>query len=267
MHTLKPYGIVAGAEFRSRLHYFAASLGGFVSQYAFGLIRVYILLALVDTATTDLGGYTRETAITYTWATQAIVAALGTFTPVALASRIRTGDVYIDLLKPLNLQFLGLAQEYGLSCYQLLSRGIFVFIAGMLTMAINPFVYLPNLAIGLVSLWLAITLSYGLRLIVASSGFWITETRAVLGAYLGVSTFLGGFMIPVHMFPQWLQDISYSLPFVCVFQTPVDIVTGFAPLAQCGNLLWSQLLWVCGILFLGHVVMQAGFRKIEVQGG
>lgn len=265
--ALLPYGIVAWAEFRSRLHYLGASLAGFVTQYAFGLIRAFIILTLIDSSTTGLGGYTRETAITYTWATQAIVAALGTFTPIALASRIRSGDIAIDLIRPLNLQLLGLAQEYGLSCYHLITRGILVFVLGMATFGVTPTFTLPSITAGLVALWLAVTLSYALRFLIATAGFWVVETRAIFAMYMGVSTFFGGFMIPVHLFPGWLQDIAYAMPFLYVFQTPIDIITGFTPTLPPSQLLLHQIGWLTGTLALGYMVMRAGIKKVEVQGG
>lgn len=267
MSALLPYGIVAWAEFRSRLHYIGASLAGFVTQYAFGLIRVFIILTLLDSSTTNLGGYTRETAITYTWATQAIVAALGTFSPVTLAPRIRTGDVAIDLIRPLNLQFLGLAQEYGQCCYHLITRGILVFVCGMATFGVTPTFTLPSITAGLVALWLAVTLSYALRFLIATAGFWVVETRAIFAMYMGVSTFFGGFMIPVHLFPDWLQDIAYAMPFMYIFQTPIDVMTGFTPTLPSSQLLLHQIGWLTLAMALGHLVMRSGIKKVEVQGG
>lgn len=265
--TLIPYGIVAWAEFRSKLHYIAASLGGFVVQYAFGLIRVYIILTLLTSATTDLGGYTRETAITYTWATQALAAALGTFTPSRMAAQIRSGDFSIDLLRPLNLQFMTLAQDCGLSAYHFLTRGALVYIAGMATFRLPLTLSLATLTTGLVAVILASALSSMLRIVVAAFGFWVTETRALFQFYIAIATFMGGFMIPIHLFPDWLQTISYCLPFACIFQLPIDVATGFTAALTAWQVLAMQAAWLMPAVAIGHFMLRAGTRKVEVQGG
>ena len=91
----------------------------------FGLIYSYAYLALWDQAP-DAGGYDATDAVTYVWLGQALlmtVALWGGGTTDDLAERIRTGDVAIDLYRPVGLVGWYLAGDLGRATYHLADAG------------------------------------------------------------------------------------------------------------------------------------------------
>lgn len=100
----------------------------------FGLILVYTYLALWDEKP-QLGGYDQAQAVTFVWLGQALLAALaiggGGFED-ELMERIRTGDVAVDLYRPVDLQLWWLAADVGRAVFQLLGRGVVPFVFGSL---------------------------------------------------------------------------------------------------------------------------------------
>jgi len=85
--------------------------------------------------------------------------------------------------------------------------------------------------------------------------------------YVLTSGVLGGHLVPVHFFPDWLQAVAYATPFPSMVQTPVDLVTGQATGLKAAGLVLAQVAWAVGALLLGRVVLVRATRKLVLQGG
>ena len=112
---------VAGGAFVATRTYRAATLAGIFTNSVFGLIYSFAYIALWDEAP-DAGGYDAIDAVTFVWLGQALlmtVALWGGGTTDDLAERIRTGDVAIDLYRPIGLVGWYLAGDLGRAAYHL----------------------------------------------------------------------------------------------------------------------------------------------------
>ena len=121
--------------------------------------------------------------------------------------------------------------------------------------------------LGVVSLYLGITLSFLCRFAVNLVGFWTIETRGVQNLYMVASSFLSGLFVPVPIFPDWLQAIALSTPFPSIMMTPIDILSGRIGGLDAVAAMAVQVGWVLVIGLAGHLLLVAGQRKLEVQGG
>src|SRR5437763_1825039 len=63
-------------------------------------------------------------SVTFTFVTQGLLMPVGAFGRMDIAERIRTGDVVVDLYRPVDFQAYWLAHDLGRAAYQLLARGI-----------------------------------------------------------------------------------------------------------------------------------------------
>jgi ABC-2 type transport system permease protein len=79
--------------------------------------------------------------------------------------------------------------------------------------------------------------------------------------------FFGGFLIPVRMFPDWLQAIVYALPFNAFIQTPSDIFVERAEGWAAVSLLAQQLGWAAALLVVAQALTLVATRRVVVQGG
>lgn len=116
---------VATRAFRRYSTYRAATLAGIFTNSVFGIIYSFAYLALWR-ANPTAGGYDAQDAVTYVWLGQALlmtIALWGGGTTDDLAERIRTGDVAIDLYRPVGLVGWYLTSDLGRAAYHLLTRG------------------------------------------------------------------------------------------------------------------------------------------------
>ena len=263
------YAAVAARSFRRFSTYRTATLAGIFTNCVFGVIYSYAYLALWQQRE-HAGGYDAVDAVTYVWIGQALlmtVALWGGGTTDDLAERIRSGDVAIDLYRPVGLIGWYLAGDLGRAAYHVLTRGVAPTILGLVLFDIT----LPATAaaaIGFVlSLFLAVVTSFGIRFLVACSAFWLLDQTGVRTLSGVLAIFLSGMTLPLVIFPEPLRSIALALPWASYLQTPADIWlgqrTGGAVLSGLG----LQLLWIAVLLTLCQVVLGAATRKVVVQGG
>ena len=86
--------------------------GAFTNTF-FGVVKLAILFAAADTAGGVIAGYDRAALSTYTWVSQGMIAVRGALRRLELAQRVRTGDVAIDLGRPVHPVAGWLAEDVG----------------------------------------------------------------------------------------------------------------------------------------------------------
>ncbi|KOV59341.1 ABC transporter permease [Streptomyces sp. MMG1121] len=260
------YGAVAAGGFRRYATYRAATAAGVFTNTAFGLILVYTYTALWDEKP-HLGGYGQAQAVTYVWLGQALLSTLaigGGGVEDELMDRIRTGDVAIDLYRPVDLQLWWLAADLGRAFFQLLGRGLVPFAFGALCFP----AYLPTDAgtwiAFLVAVLLAMVVGFGIRFLVALSAFWLLDGTGVGQMAWLAGFFCSGMLLPLNVFPGALGEVVRALPWSSLLQAPADILLGQAdPLRTY----LFQGAWAAALLGLGRLVQSAATRRVVVQGG
>ena len=265
--ALSPYVALARAGFRRWSTYRLAAAAGVFTNTFFGVVKLSILLAVAESAGGTVAGYDAATLSTYTWVAQGLIAFVMIFSWTELADRVRTGDVAVDLARPVDLQLAWLAADLGRAVWALVSRALVPLAFGALVYGL----YLPRDATALAllpaSLLLAVVVSFGCRFSVNLTAFWLVEIRGVVLLYVLVSGSLGGHLVPVQFFPDWLQAVAYATPFPSMVQTPIDLLTGQAAGAEAAGLVLAQVAWAAGVLLLGRLVQARATRKLVVQGG
>lgn len=260
---------VATRAFRRYSTYTAATLAGVFTNSVFGIIYSYAYLALWAQRP-DAGGYDATDAVTYVWIGQALlmtVALWGGGTTDDLAERVRTGDVAIDLYRPVGLLGWYLAADLGRAAYHFLARGLGPTVIGWVLFDIR----LPGTtaaAVGfLVSLVLAILTSFAIRFLVASTAFWLLDQSGVKLMSGAFAIFFSGMALPLVIFPEPWRSIALALPWASYLQTPADIWLGKREGLDLLLGLAQQAAWIVVLLLACQGVLRLATRKVVVQGG
>ena len=256
--------LVAG--FRRQSTYRLAAFGGLVANTTFGFLKVAILFAAVRAAGGELEGYDVGAVSAYVWISQAMLGSVNLYGRTDLAERIRTGDVAVDFLRPVDVQGAFVATEVGRSLFAFLPRGLPTLAIGVVVIGV-PWPGAPALALGLVSVLLAITVSATTVYLLATAGFWLIETRGLQLLYMIVSGFFAGLFLPIWFFPDWLVVLASVTPFPSMMMYPTDILSGRVDLAGGLVHVVVQVGWLAGTVAVGQLLTRAGRRRLEVQGG
>jgi ABC-2 type transport system permease protein len=211
-----------------------------------------------------VAGYDPASAVTFVWVGQGLLAVVMIFGDTELASRVRTGQVSADLLRPVDVQAALLADDLGRAGYAVLTRfAVPVVIGGLayqLALPSSPVRWLL-FALGVV---LAVVVSFGLRFLVNLTAFWLLDWRGVSTIYAVIAPLLAGLIIPLPYFPGWTASAIAATPFPSMVQIPTDLLLGRGDAAL---LLANQLLWAVLLLGAGRLVLAGAVRRLVVQGG
>jgi ABC-2 type transport system permease protein len=182
-----------------------------------------------------------------------------------MESEVKNGDLALRLNKP--YQYLGFhaAAFLGDGIVQLAAALPVAVAVALLTVGpvAVPLTALPVLLL----IWVStLLLHFTWAAIIGLSAFWMED---VSGLYLildKIKWVLGGFLLPISLFPGWMQRVTQFLPFHFMFGDPARLLVQFA-WAKVAPLLGGQLLWLTGMLLLLMAIYRLGVRRVDTNGG
>lgn len=247
--------------------YRSAALAGAATNTVFGLIKAAITMGAVGAAGGTLAGYGAIEGATYAWLAQALIAPVNVFWSNDLVDRIRSGDIAVDLARPVDPQLAYLSADLGRAAFSLIPRGAPPLLVGALVTGLAlPGQLLPYV-LGIVSIVLAVVVSFACRWLVSLAAFWLIEVRGAATLYLMTSNILCGLVVPVHWFPGWMATVAAATPFPSMMQAPIDVIMGRVRGVDALGVVGVQVAWAVGVLLAGRLVWTLGTRKLVVQGG
>ncbi len=264
---MRAYLELARASFRRYSTYRMAIVAGVVTQSVFGFIRVSVLFAAIAAAGGVLAGYDDRQAATYVWLGQAMLAAVALFGTSELADRVTSGEIAVDLARPVDLLAAYWAADLGRAGFQLLARGLPPLAIGALTVGLAAPGSWTAYPAGLLSLLLGISISFLIRFGANLSAFWLLDARGFIWLQFVFAGPLSGLYVPVHLFPDWLLIIAYATPFPATFQTPIDVLSGRVLGVDALAAIAVQLGWLVGLVLVVRLALTRATRRLVVQGG
>jgi ABC-2 type transport system permease protein len=238
-----------------------------VANATFGFLKVAILFAAVRAAGGELEGYDVGAISAYVWISQGLLGSVNLNGRTDLAERIRTGDVAVDFLRPVDVQGAFVATEVGRSIFAFIPRGLPTLAIGIVVVGVPFPDHAWALPLGLLSLLLAVTISATTVYLLATAGFWLVETRGLQILYMVVSGFFAGLFLPIWFFPDWLVVLCNATPFPAMLMYPTDVLAGRVDGAGAVLHVLVQVGWLVVTVALGQWLTRAGRMRLEVQGG
>jgi ABC-2 type transport system permease protein len=251
------------AGFRRYSTYRQAVVAGLATNTVFGFMRCAVLLT-VFAGSAQVAGYDPSRTVTFVWLGQGLLAVVLLWGNSDFGERVRSGDVAVDLLRPVDLQAALLAEDLGRAGFALLTRFTVPLLIGLAFFDLTlPGSALRWAAFGL-SVLLAVLVSFAIRFLLNLAAFWLLDWRGLVTLYGAVSSLLAGLVIPIAFFPAWARVAIWATPFPAIIQAPVDIAIGQGAVPL---LLAHQLVWTGCLFAAGRVVLARALRRLVIQGG
>jgi ABC-2 type transport system permease protein len=256
---------IARITLRSRFRYLWDMIGStlFLAVVMFVFNRLWTVTYASGSAKT-LAGFTLDQMIWYLVATETIIMSM---TPIHrhIEREIREGDVAIRLNKPYS--FLGFHWSVFLG-EGLLKAGILVLIGGSVAMLMNgpiPFQFLSIPALVLTFL-LTATLSFLYGSMIGLLAFWTEDVTGFYFIFDRIKWLLGGFLMPITLFPDWLFKIVEWMPFSLMIFRPASLAVKF-DWSMWADLSMRQLGLILAMGAMAQAVYRLGVRRLDVNGG
>ncbi len=209
----------------------------------------------------------QEQMITYAIVSVLMTALFSISVSQTLFTKIRQGDIAIDLIRPVNLIYTWFAEDVGQSvssvtkfCFPVLLTSVLFVKVPLPADYVAGLFFIPGCVFSFIILW-QISALIGLSL------FWVTEFGNITQIKDIVILILSGKLIPLWLFPGIVQDISSYLPFQYTFQAPLEIYIGRVSPAQAVHIFGIQWLWIGLFSLLICVVWRRAQKRVFVQGG
>jgi ABC-2 type transport system permease protein len=182
-----------------------------------------------------------------------------------LYDKLHSGNIATDFMKPIIVPLYLFADGSG----EVLFHAVLIVPSLLLALLIvhidvpGPFV----LATFFLSVALGYMVGFCVNFILNCISFWTLEIHAVRLIFTWVTDLFGGEIIPLVIFPAFLQKIAFALPFAAMFSTPLLIYVGVIKPERYAAALGSQAFWIVVLGFVATVMWRAGAKRVVVQGG
>ena len=183
---------------------------------------------------------------------------------IELQEAIRRGDVACRLTRPVSLVGAAFAEGMGLLAVRAPVLGLTAFVCAWAFTAWTPApgVFLRVVPFGLV----AASLITGLYLVVGLLAFWLHDISPVYWVTQKAMFVLGGLMLPLPVYPAFIQHAAAFTPFPSVLFGPASFVLRDGG-ADAPALAWRLALW-SGVA-AGSVwwIFNRAVKALTVNGG
>jgi ABC-2 type transport system permease protein len=219
-----------------------------------------------------LQGYSLIDMIWYLAITEAITLS-GSRVFTEISEEVKAGGVAYTLARPLNYPWYQVANSLGNSAPRFLLNLLIATVVVGLGMkqlpALSGAEGIRNLSGMLAFLGtaaLALLLDALVAVLIGLSAFWIEEVLPVFWIYQKLLFTVGGLLLPLEMFPDWLRRVSAWLPFQFIAYVPAQAFVAFEPKFVL-RAVAGQATYVVVLAALMTIVWGRAQRRLVLHGG
>lgn len=256
------FAVLMRKAYARNLQYRGSHALNTVASSMFGFIYVSIWIGVGESS--SLGEYGVQGMVNYVafnqtclWITVFLTNSLG------LEASVRSGQVSIDMMRPVHLFYMLMCREWGQIVYQFFYKSLPIFVLYVFVLSLR----LPEQALTWLltaaALLLAAYISICVQYLIGVCALWTTESRWLVWVNFAVSTLLSGFLIPIEWLPSWLQTISRYSFYPYLQYHPTRIYLEY----EDGSALLGSVMWCVLMTLLCLAFTRLVRRKLEVQGG
>jgi ABC-2 type transport system permease protein len=132
--------------------------------------------------------------------------------------------------------------------------------------AVGPPPHPEALPLVLPAILMAWILDFCIVALIGLMAFVLEDVSAFEWIYSKLVLVLGGVLIPLDFFPEWLRSLALSLPFAYTTYAPARLFIDPSP-AIAVQLLGAQAAWLVGLAVVLSFVFARGMRRLAINGG
>lgn len=251
------------------LQYRGAAIAGLSTQFFWGIMMVFIYMALYQNS--DNVSMNLTEVICYVWLHQAFYAFLTVrVMDNEIRDSIKSGAVAYEIIRPYNLYFWWYIKNLA----KRIANGMLRFAPVIIIASLLPSPYgmrLPasfmNFVLFLVSLILGSLVVTGINMLVHTIGFY-TYNEAGISSMLNstMEVFCGAY-VPVALLPMFIQKATYYLPFRLVSDLPFRLYSNNIGINEGLFSIGLQIIWIIILIIFGNYLINRALKKVFIQGG
>ena len=264
---MRGYLAILKIRMKTLLQYRAAALAGICTQLFWGMVMAMTLRAFYNEAPSTHQPLSVEQAITFIWIGQALLQLMPWNIDKEIEAQIRNGNVVYELVRPIHLYGLWFARAFAMRLIPTAMRCLPIFFFGGLLFGFSPPVSWEAAAVFCCSIFLALFLSSTITTLVITTLFWTLSGEGILRLLPHITVLLSGMVVPLPLFPGWVQPFLNLQPFRGIVDIPCRLYTGVIPSAEAPMYLGFQVGWILLLTIAGLALMRRATHRFVIQGG
>lgn len=217
-----------------------------------------------------IAGLTLKQIVSYAWLTQLFFLMQPMSIDDEILSKINSGDVGIEMCRPLDLYFHWFAKIAASRLTPLFWRGSITLLVGMvmpLSYRISPPASVEGLICMLFSIASAFLLCAVFGMLVCTIRLNIAWGDGPTFIIMLVGGVLSGAYLPLQLWPKVMQGFLLIQPFAGYLDIPLRLYIGTMPASDAIWAIGLQIIWSIVFLVIGKLLMSKRLKSIVVQGG
>ena len=257
--TLLRVGLAGAVAYRAEMVVWMLSM-------TMPLVSLALWSAVAQTA--PVGRYAQRDFLSYFLAVVVVRQLTGAWVVWELIQEIKSGAVASRLLKPMH-PFVAYAAD-NIAALPMRALLVLPVAIGMFASAGAPHVDLNSpsavlvLILSMAGAWL---ISFFAMAIIGTLSFFIESSSSIFDAWLAIFMLLSGYLVPLDLFPGWVQKAANALPMRYMLAFPVSALTGSVSLADAWGDLLVQWAYAIGAGIAAGACWRAGVRRYSSFGG
>jgi ABC-2 type transport system permease protein len=216
----------------------------------------------------SIAGFDLSRMITYYVVVTLLGIVIAAHSDMSVVEQIRDGLIAPFLLRPLPHIVFVLLEDLG---WKVMKTLLFLPVFGLALVWLRDYLIVPTDPLVWLSLLATLPLAYILFFLIAYlvglTTFWLQEAMSLTHVKDLLVMLLGGAMVPVALFPDWLQGVAAALPFQYIYAFPVGIYLGQIQGEAVALGLAAQAVWIALAYLAYRLMWRAGTRRFALVGG
>jgi ABC-2 type transport system permease protein len=258
------YAAIFKIQLSNRLVYVGDLVAGSLSIVIFMWVFLQLWRATYSFAGQEvIAGLSLRDTLWYLMMTEAIQLSKPRLTRL-ISDAVKDGSIAYLLNKPYNFilyQFsIGVADGLSRFGFNLLSGGALVWL--MVSPPPGP----SGWPLVLMAVLLGWAVDFCVQALIGLAAFVVEDVSAFEWIYQKMVFILGGMLIPIDFFPDWLRSLSQALPFAYTMYGPARLFVQ-PELGRFAALAAGQLFWIGLLGLILALVYRRGMKWLAVNGG
>lgn len=212
-------------------------------------------------------GMTADSMLTYTIISSAMSVLFTTGVERRIQRSVQQGSISVEMIHPINVFGVYFAEDMGTILALVFQNLLPIIIIGSLVIKVPVIVSVSAIPMFAASLVLSMGINWLLAAIFGMWAFTAVEMDALIQVKKHLLRLLSGSIIPIWFFPDSLRAVLEALPFVYIYQLPLDIYVGSASTEDILRRMVIQVIWFAILGTVFFVLQRRVLGKVMVQGG
>lgn len=228
-----------------------------------GILFIFASLWKVTGKTSEMG-FSPKMLVWYLGLTELLVLTYP-FVHLEIEEDVRTGNLAYALMRPASYFWSRYFRAMGALCARATILGLG---GGALVVLFSGgwpdhpwgLLMFPPLAVASVGVGLVFQISVGI------CAFWVQESSPLYWIWQKMLFILGGLILPLEIYPDWLRNAALLTPFPYMLNQPVKAVLN-ADAQLAARCLFVLAVWMVAALLLAAMLFARARKGLELNGG